>query len=383
MTATLSVAGVTPARALAPSDRVELASIVRDLYAAERAYAFVGGGTDLDLGNPPRALDAVIRTTALDRVVDYSPEDQTITVEAGMRIAALDAVLAQHDQLLPIDTGDRQNATVGGVIATNAFGARRHRYGSIRDLIVGIEFVRPDGVTARGGGKVVKNVAGFDLPKLLVGSLGTLGGIASATFRVFPKPDATRAAIVRTTPGSAALRACLDDPSLDPIAVAHHPAQGGVVLTFAGLARSVEHQLDHLAAVAGALGASSEELDRAALERCAAAESAVRCGGAWRWTTTVAPSAALKAPAAPEGTTLEVAYPTLGVTLTSAGEHAAVDAFAAARDDTVVFRAMPARARASVDAWGEPPPSFRIMRALKANFDPKGLCNPGRFVGGI
>ena len=90
-----------------PRDRAELAAIVRDLYAAGKTFAFVGGGTELDLGNPPRALDAVVRTTALDRVIEYSPEDQTITVEAGMRIAALDAVLAQHDQMLPIDVGDR------------------------------------------------------------------------------------------------------------------------------------------------------------------------------------------------------------------------------------------------------------------------------------
>ena len=114
MIETPSIAGVMPERTLVPADRRELAAIVRDLYAAGKTFAFVGGGTELDLGNAPRAIDTVVRTTALDRVIDYSPEDQTITVEAGMRIAALDAVLAQHDQLLPIDTGDRQNATIGG-----------------------------------------------------------------------------------------------------------------------------------------------------------------------------------------------------------------------------------------------------------------------------
>ena len=172
MSGNVSIAGVTPARTLVPADRVQLAATVRELYAAGKSFAFVGGGTELELGNPPRPLEAVVRTTALDRVVEYSPEDQTITVEAGMRLAALDAVLAQHDQLLPLEAGDRKNATVGGAIATNAFGAQRHRYGSIKDLIVGIEIVRADGVIARSGGKVVKNVAGFDLPKLMVGSLG-------------------------------------------------------------------------------------------------------------------------------------------------------------------------------------------------------------------
>ncbi len=183
MSALLSVAGVTPRAELVPADRAQLASIVRELYATGKAFAFVGGGTELDLGNAPRALDTVVRTTALDRAIEYSPEDQTITVEAGMRVTALDALLAQHGQMLPLDVADRQRATVGGAIATNAFGARRHRYGSIKDLIVGIEIVRPDGVTAHAGGKVVKNVAGFDLTKLMVGSLGTLAGIVSATFR--------------------------------------------------------------------------------------------------------------------------------------------------------------------------------------------------------
>jgi glycolate oxidase FAD binding subunit len=380
---TLSIAGVTPGRTLVPADRVELASIVRDLYAAGKTFAFVGGGTELDLGNPPRALDALVRTTALDRVIEYSPEDQTITVEAGMRVAALDAVLAQHDQVLPIDTGDRRNATIGGAIATNAFGAQRHRYGSIKDLIVGIEIVRPDGVAARGGGKVVKNVAGFDMPKLMVGSLGTLGGIASATLRVFPKPGATQSALVRTTPAGAFFGACMDDRSLEPVAVVHYPALGGIVLTFAGIAAAVEGQLAHVTALAGMHGVEIELLDRAAVERCAAVESAVRTSGEWRWTARANPARARMPAAPPVAPALEVGYPTLGVTFASADDDAPIDGLVATRGASIVFRAMPQRARGRIDAWGEPPPSFPLMRALKHNFDPKGLCNPGRFVGGL
>jgi glycolate oxidase FAD binding subunit len=382
MTATISVAGVTPGRVLTPGDRIELASIVRDLASGGRTFAFVGGGTDLELGNPPRALDAVIRTTALDRVIDYAPEDQTITVESGMRLAALDALLAQHDQIFPIDVGDRQNATVGGAIAVNAFGARRHRYGSIKDVIVGVEIVRPDGVVARGGGKVVKNVAGFDLPKLMVGSLGTLGGIASATLRVFPRPAVTRAVLVRAGPASALLREALDDPALEPLSVVHHPALGGVALAFAGLAASVDGQLAHLAALAAAHAVECAELDREIQRRCDAAEAAVRCSGAWRWTVSTGIVRGLTLEQPPE-TALEVGYPTLGVSLASAADDPALEAFAARRDASTVFRALPPRLRGRIDAWGEPPPSWRLMRALKTNFDPQGLCNPGRFVGGL
>jgi len=383
MSEALSIAGVTPERMVVPADRAELASVVRDLYAAGKTFAFVGGGTELELGNPPRAIDTVVRTTALDRVIDYSPEDQTITVEAGMRIAALDAVLAEHDQLLPLDVGDRNQATIGGAIATNAFGAQRHRYGSIKDLIVGIEFVRPDGITAHGGGKVVKNVAGFDLPKLMVGSLGTLGGIASATFRVFPKPAVTRAVLARTSPASTFFDACMDDRSLEPIAVVHHPALGGVMLTFAGIAASVEQQLTHLATLAATHAVPIEALDRRALDRFDAAESAIRCSGAWRWTVSTNPVGARASLASPVATIAEIGYPTFGVTLVSAADDISINALAAARGPAVVFRAMPQRARARIDAWGEPPASFALMRALKTNFDPKGLCNPGRFVGGL
>jgi glycolate oxidase FAD binding subunit len=378
-----SIAGVVATRQHAPANRAELVALLRDLAAQRATFACVGGGTQLDYGNAPRALDAVVRTTALDRVVDYAPEDQTITVEAGMRFAELDALLAQYDQVLPLDVGDRHNATIGGAIATNAFGAQRHRYGSIKDLIVGIEIVRPDGVAARSGGKVVKNVAGFDLPKLMVGALGTLGAIATASFRVFPKPAAMRAMLVRTTPASALFAACLADRSLEPVAIAAYAQLGGIVFTFAGLAAAVAHQLAHLAALAAQHACTVDELDRAALARCADAECAVRTAGAWRWTTaTDAVSARVAQPAERIAQTT-VSYPTLGVTLAAAEDGAAMDDVVARRCSGIVFRAMPLHARGVVDAWGAPPPAFALMRAIKANFDPDGRCNPGRFVGGL
>jgi glycolate oxidase FAD binding subunit len=379
----MTIAGVTAVRTLVPVDRGQLASMVRELYAGGKAFAFVGGGTELELGNPPRPLDAVVRTTALDRVVDYSPEDQTITVEAGMRIAALDAVLAQHDQVLPLETGDRKNATVGGAIATNAFGAQRHRYGSIKDLIVGIEIVRPDGVAARGGGKVVKNVAGFDLPKLMVGSLGTLGGIVTATFRVFPKPAVTRTLLAHTSPGSSFFAAAMDDASLEPIAVAYYPAENAVALTFAGLAASVDQQVAHLSELGAAHAVAIGDADAAALARCAAVERDVRLSGAWRWTEQTNSLRARDPEPLPVAVGAEVRYPTLGVVFASSDDDTAFEAFAREPARGRVFRAMPLRVRDRIDAWGPPPPSFPLMQALKANFDPKGLCNPGRFVGGL
>ena len=151
---------------------------------------FVGGGTDLDLGAPPERLDVLLRTRRLDRIVEHAPSDQIAVVEAGVTAGrARPARSAPRGQRLALDPPLPERATVGGIVAANAFGPRRARYGSVRDLIIGVTIVRADGVVAHGGGKVVKNVAGFDLPKLMVGSLGTLGLIATATFRLHPLPE--------------------------------------------------------------------------------------------------------------------------------------------------------------------------------------------------
>ncbi len=223
----MTFAGVAPKTVIEPRTRDELAATVRDLYASDTAFAFIGGGTERELGNPPSALDTIVRTTALDRVIEYAPEDQTITVEGGMTLEALDRVLEEHGQMFPIDVGDRERATVGGAIATNAFGARRHRYGSLRDMIVGVELVRPDGTRVRGGGRVVKNVAGFDLPKLSVGSLGTLGAIVSATLRVHPRPASSTMLVVRNLRRNIeegdALTAAVLAAQLEPMALGAAP----------------------------------------------------------------------------------------------------------------------------------------------------------------
>jgi glycolate oxidase FAD binding subunit len=401
----INVAGVTPRDVVTPRTIPELAEAVRDLHAARKAVAFVGGATQLELGNAPRALDTVIRTLALDAVVDYTPEDQTITVEAGITLAELDRVLAPHGQMLPLDVADRERATIGGVVATNAYGRRRQRYGTAKDLIVGVGIVRADGVRARGGGKVVKNVAGFDLPKLMVGSLGTLGAIATVTFRLYPVPAATRAALLQFE-HEASIGAVLREivaRHLEPESVALYNYRA-LVVTFSGTSAGIDAQMralvDEVASTCGAGAAELSELEREAYEQ---RERAVRRDGPWRLRV-IAPPAEPVATAA--GTVaasqlaVPVAYPMLGVAL-----HAFSDATFAGGADAppdwhmrdlrktvarathgrgrVVFDAIPDAARSFVDAWGPPPPAFELMLAMKAKFDPHGLCNPGRFIGGL
>ncbi len=405
MSQSIAIAGVTPREVVLPRSIDELCETIRELYGARKPFAFVGGGTHLELGNAPRALDTVVRTTALDDVVDYTPEDQTITVEAGITLAELDDVLARNGQMLPLDTADRSRATVGGVVAVNAYGRRRLRYGTAKDLIVGVGIVRPDGVRARGGGKVVKNVAGFDIPKLMVGSLGTLAAIATVTFRVYPVPQSTRAAVLRFETEAAVddvLRELIAD-RLEPESIALYGYRA-LVVTFVGTQAGVDAQMraliDGIAHRRKLDAAELTELEREAYEQ---RERAVRRDGPWRLHVVAPPSARIAtlagiAPASPLA--VPVAYPMTGVAFHSLSDASFAggpdvspdwhvrtlrDAVATATHGRghVVFDAIPDDARALVDAWGPPPPSLALMRTLKANFDPHGLCNPGRFIGGI
>jgi glycolate oxidase FAD binding subunit len=390
-TAPRAIAGVVPRAVVAPRDVAELAAVVAELAAAHRPFACVGGGTELELGNPPAALDTIVQMTGCNRVIDYAPEDQTITVEAGMTFGELDAVLAANGQFLALDAADRAHATIGGAIATNRFGRRRQRFGAVKDAIVGIEIVRPDGVRARGGGKVVKNVAGFDMPKLMTGSLGTLGAIANATFRVHPVER--HAAGIRYTGCTAADVMRIGDETLRaqlvPTSLAAYESGSGydVVAVYEGVVRGVIEQLETAARIARELNVAADQLGGTEIGPLDERERAARTSAAWRCAISASPVAlgAFVASGALAGTRLAW-YPLLGAAfVASDGLDAATIAAwrSALPNGYLAVHAMPAEARASVDAWGTPPPSLPLMRRLKTEFDPLGVCNPGRFVGGI
>src|SRR5438105_582301 len=179
-----------------PEDTAQLAGALRDCAQKKHSLAVIGGGTKLALGRAAPPLDAVVRTGKMARILDYAPADMVLGAEAGTTLAAIQAAAREHRQMLALDAPWPDKATVGGIVATGDFGPRRARYGAVRDLIIGITLVRADGAIARSGGKVVKNVAGFDLPKVACGSLGTLAAIGSAYFRLHPMPEASATAVV-------------------------------------------------------------------------------------------------------------------------------------------------------------------------------------------
>src|SRR5271165_3506313 len=186
--ASKAVAGIVPSFVASPASTEEASALLRAAAAAGLAVVPRGAGTGLSWGSPPSSCDLVVDLRLMDRVIEHAAGDLVARVQAGVTIGQLATVLASAGQQLAVDAPE--DATVGGVVATGTAGPRRFRYGAPRDLLIGLTVVRADGVIAHSGGKVVKNVAGYDLGKLFSGSQGTLGLITEATFRLHPLPAA-------------------------------------------------------------------------------------------------------------------------------------------------------------------------------------------------
>src|SRR5437879_174906 len=196
--ATDAVFGVAPQFIAKPVDEKRLATALSMANEAAIAVAPRGGGTKLDWGNPPKAAQLILSTARLNRIVEHAWADLTVTVEAGCTLQSLQETLAQHGQRLAIDSLWPERATVGGVLSTNDTGSLRLRFGALRDLIIGVTIALPDGTLASSGGKVVKTFAGYHLPKLVTGALGTLGVITRAVLRLHPLPLNSRSFSVST-----------------------------------------------------------------------------------------------------------------------------------------------------------------------------------------
>jgi glycolate oxidase FAD binding subunit len=397
--------GLTPERVFTPASLAEAAEVVTETARDGTSLTFVGGGTQLELGAPPSRLDAVLRTRRLARVVECSPSDQIVCAEAGMTLASLQETLARNGQRLAIDPPRPDRATIGGLIAANAFGPRRARFGSVRDLLIGITVVRADGVIAKGGGKVVKNVAGFDLPKLMVGSLGTLALVADATFRLHPLPE------VETTvrlPGLGAadlmkiageIKAAQIEPT-SLAATAHGLAFSfDLAVRFEGFRAGASSQRDALLALGSVKAGGADVLDDPAARALWADHDALRTHGSLRVKVAALPgdfpalTGRLFGPLLSAlGDAAVVWYPTLGIAFLSgeaedaegaahALEHARTELVR--RGGSLVIEAAPAAVRALVDVWGPAPSAIALMRAMKDRLDPTRRLSPGRFVGGI
>jgi glycolate oxidase FAD binding subunit len=187
-----AVAGVQPRMIFEPRNETEVATALRVADNAGLSVIPRGGGTKTAWGNPPARADLILSTVRMNQVIEHAWADLTASVESGCTIGTLQNALAQHGQQIAVDPLWPEQATIGGILSTNDTGTLRIRYGGLRDLIIGVTIALPDGTLASSGGKVVKNVAGYDLPKLVTGALGTLGIITRAIFRLHPLPHNVR-----------------------------------------------------------------------------------------------------------------------------------------------------------------------------------------------
>jgi len=405
-----AVDGVMPGAVVRPG-RVEEVSRVLVLCASERlAVVPRGAGTSQDLGNPPRRLDLVLDLGRLTAVREYVPEDMVATVETGLTLGSLAAHLAPHRQMLALDPPGGAARSVGGVLATHASGPLRFRYGTGRDLLLGARFVQADGTITWGGAKVVKSVTGYDVPKLLVGSLGTLGVLVEATLRLHPMPPATRSWQVALPSAGAArafLAALLDCP-LQPDRAALLDTTGlrraelapdpfALLLSIGSVAGAVEEQGRALEALAGTHGGRATGIADAVWSGLGAAVDApirLRLAGEPRrlldW---IAEAQAGAGRLGAEAGLL--AQPGHGVIQMAvwgsheprrvAGEvvqplRAAVEA----EGGSLVVERAPADLKSVCDTWGNiTPETLTIMKRIKMEFDPQNCLSPGRFVGGL
>jgi glycolate oxidase FAD binding subunit len=355
-----------------------------------------GAGTKLDWGHDPARCDLVLDTTSMERVVEHAAGDLVVHVEAGVRLSALQDVLAEHGQQLALDApfGD---GTVGGAVATGASGPRRLLYGTPRDLLIGVTVVRADGVVAKSGGKVVKNVAGYDLGRLLTGSFGTLAVITEAVFRLHPLPRASAylTATYDSPPEAGRAVAAVVGSQTAPTAVEVHRATRTGPVDVGVLVEGVPAGVDaRTAAVAALLGESeaAEQAppwwgayapdDRSLLLRLSAppGETAAvltaveRLAGEWAVDVSVNGSAAGTVFVAVAG----------GTPLREGGSglvRSLRDAAGQLGGALVVLDA-PAATKDALDVWG-PVEAIDLMRRVKEQLDPGRRLSPGRFVGGI
>src|SRR5690242_15291008 len=246
-----SVYGVQAQFILEPATESQLADALRLANESKLAVIPRGGGTKLGWGSPPARADIILSTMRLNRVLEHAWADLTVTVEAGCNIQTLQETLAQHGQRLALDPLWPEKATVGGILSTNDSGALRFRFGALRDLIIGVTIALPDGTLASSGGKVVKNVAGYDLPKLITGALGTLGVITRAVFRLHPLPHHTGSFSISVANPDEAQRLVLgiQDSKLAHVALQSSfsaDAPPSVDILFEGTAAGVDAQASQL-----------------------------------------------------------------------------------------------------------------------------------------
>lgn len=417
------VDGKTPGAVVRPASAEEVAEVVRFAAAQKLALIPCGSRSKLSIGMPPARYDVAVDLTRLGRVVSYDPGDLTLSVEAGMGISALFDALGEKNQWLPLYVPWFDRATLGGILSSNSMSPLRYMFGGPRDFLLGMEFVTGDGALCKSGARVVKSVAGYDLHKLLLGSLGTLGVITKVNFRTFPLPRAQRCFVaayadlhsawdlcrhIAQSPLKPSLVEVLDPGAARLLADAKLPAgQWCVVAAAIGHEPVVERHARDLAQLARDTRAlsfealedddkqrllgrvrefprlvSEQQPDAVVLRASVLPSTAV---AACERVTEIAAqhhldSATLLRAGNTAYCVLHASVPEAGARL-SVALRALMDPAAGAIRFTM--EQCPATLKNAVNVWGAVREDFALMQRLKQTFDPHGILSPGRFVGGL
>jgi glycolate oxidase FAD binding subunit len=419
------VEGRTPEAAVFPGSIEEVAAVMALASEVGRSVTPWGGGTAASVGMPTAGAGLIMGLRRMSRLLDHEPGDLTATVEAGMTVEAFQAALCSRGQWLSLDPADAARATMGGVLATNAYGPRRHLYGTARDLLIGVTVVTADGSVVKGGGKVVKNVAGYDLPKLFIGSYGTLGVIVEATVKLRPLAEQEELVSVRfdrlKDAGAAVKAVAASDliPNavelLDGAAAASAGLAAGapgsstapgaaLVVGFDGVREQVDWQRAELARLTGPLGGRDvQRLDAAAWPRLGPAARAAFATPAAGMTLAVLPTQVAEIMEQGAGVARArglqsawAAHAGVGVMRAALGSEPAPRDPGAIAVVLAEWREMaraggghanlewaPLAVKSQVPVWDDPGAAGRIMERIKAQLDPRNILNPGRFVAGI
>jgi glycolate oxidase FAD binding subunit len=421
---------VRPTVEIAPASAEETAAVLRIANEHGLSCTPAGGLTKQGIGHPASSIDVLLSTRRMNQVLYYDPGDLTLGVGAGMSLGEVAQTLVPHRQFLPFDAMQPERATVGGLMATNSHGPLKHFYGGVRDFCIGIEFVTADGKVVKGGGRVVKNVAGYDLMKLMIGSYGTLGVITSANFKVFPLPPQTRTFVAAFSDLDSAVkfRDAVRKSSLTPLCLEFTSPQAQEYLREATPARDPDVYSPPTPAdyrpywriyirAAGSdpvLARYRAELGSAIAQEISGSDEIAL----WRWfsdfehTVTTrhhnamiihleVPCANVQgAVAAAEKAALDnscmaaiigraaagslvVAVIPLAIGPPSAMHYAnAASALRSAlpKDASAVVAYCSAEAKPRFDVWGTSPTDMATMKAIRHAMDPKGTLNRGRFV---
>ena len=423
-----AVDGKAPQVVVSPGSVEEVSAVMAFASAEGVKVVPWGSGTKMALGGIPERVDLVLVLSRLKGVVDYEPADITATFRAGTLLKEAQAVLGGHGQFIALDPPHADLATLGGILATNSSGPRRLRYGASRDLVVAIRVVHADGKVTKGGAKVVKNVTGYDMNKLYIGSLGTLGVIVEVSFRLHPLPKVEKTCLAPFASLDATRRVVagiLDSP-LVPFAVellnaeASHRVAAEAGLPWAkgsyGLAvaigsvrpEAVDAQLQTVKRLCHEAGSPEEHVldgrphdafwratrDFALGDGLAAVLKAsvllTKVADGVRLGEEVAAKQGLGLGVVCEAGSGIIRYHLTGDAASperfQQGVGEAVNrlrAFAQGAEGNLVVLKAPTELKSRVDVWGLPEKALPFMRRPKAEFDPQRILNPGRFVGGI